>query len=90
MFFPTIAYAADGYEVIGKINQAIVNPLIRVLFAVALLVFLWGILQMLTGRDDAEKLVTGRRHMFWGIIGLAIMVSVFGIIQVIINFVAQF
>ena len=88
--FPVrVAEAATADEVIGKINDAIVNPAIKLLFAVALIVFLWGVVEMLTNKDDAEKLATGRKHMFWGVIGLVIMVSAIGIVNIIISFLGE-
>lgn len=87
--FPIVAHAATTYAVIGKVSDAIINPLIRLMFAVAIVVFLWGVIEMLVSSDDAEKLATGRRHMFWGIIGLFVMVSAFGLINLVIDFLGQ-
>lgn len=71
-------------EIIKKINDAIINPLIVLLFAVALVIFIYGIIEFLQNRDtDTDKADTGKRHMFWGIIGLTIMVSAFAIMRVI-------
>lgn len=72
-------------EIIYKVNQVIINPLIILLLATASLVFLWGILQFLAGMESEEKRATGKKHMLWGIIGLFIMVAVFGIIKIILG-----
>ncbi len=68
-----------------KIDQFILNPLILLGFAVALLYFLWGIYKFLANNESDEEREIGKRNMFWGIIGMAIMVSVFGIINVILG-----
>ncbi len=70
---------------IHKIDQYIVNPIILLLVAVALLVFLWGVLEFVGHSDSEEARTKGGRHILWGIVGLAIMLSAFGIVNVIIN-----
>jgi uncharacterized membrane protein YiaA len=62
---------------------AVINPAIYLLFAVALVLFLWGVMQYIRGADDQTARKTGAQHMVWGLIGLAIMMSVFGIINVL-------
>jgi len=78
-----IAYAqTDGVtRLLGRINEHLLNPLITLLFAIAFIQFVIGLFKFFGNRDSAEDLETGKRHMMWGIIGMAIMVSVFGIIS---------
>ena len=63
----------------------IINPLIYFLFALAVLFFLYGVLEFLLGSEDEEKKTTGKSHMLWGIIGIAIMVGVFTILNVVLS-----
>lgn len=72
-------------ELIYKINDAIVNPLIVLLLAIATVVFFWGVFQFVLGAGSEEARATGKRNMIWGLIGLFIMVGVFGIIQIILG-----
>ena len=69
--------------IIDTIVTEIINPLIRLLFGAGIIVFLWGMVEFLFALDDDTKKSNGKRHMIWGIIGLAIMVAVFGIINII-------
>jgi len=81
---------------LDRINELIINPIIILLMSVALVVFIWGVVQFVMNREGTTisgdgksspgSLEQGKRHMVWGIIGLVIMVSVFGIIKVIIRF----
>jgi len=71
---------------IKKINAQILNPVIGLLIAIGLVVFLYGVLEFIMGADNQEKRETGRRHMIWGIIGLFIMVAVFGIMNLLASF----
>lgn len=72
-------------ELLNRINEVILNPIIYLLFAVALLVFLWGIFQMINGAASDEARSKGRQNIMWGIIGMLIMVSVYGILNIVLN-----
>lgn len=71
---------------INKVIAQIINPLIPVLIGIGLIVFFWGIIQYVLNADSEEKRSTGKQHMIWGIIGIFIMVSVWGIIRLLQDF----
>jgi hypothetical protein len=68
-----------------KIDSVILNPLILLGFGVALLYFFWGIFKFLSNADSDDEREIGKRNMFWGIVGMAIMVSVYGLINLIVG-----
>lgn len=72
-------------EYLNRFISNIVNPVIYFLFAVALMYFLYGVLIFIINADDESARDTGKKHMFWGVIGLFIMVSVYGIIGLILG-----
>jgi hypothetical protein len=72
-------------ELLGRIVEGIVNPIILLLFAVALVVFLWGMVLFVAKGDNEEARKTGGRHILYGIIGMAIMISAFGIMKLIVG-----
>lgn len=72
--------------IINKVIGQIINPLIPVLIGVGLIIFFWGIIQFVLNADSEEKRSTGKQHMMWGIIGIFIMVSVWGIIYLLQDF----
>lgn len=72
--------------IINKVISQIINPLIPVLIGIGLIVFFWGIIQFVLNADSEEKRSTGKQHMIWGIIGIFIMVSVWGIIYLLQDF----
>lgn len=53
---------------------------INFLLVLATLVFLWGILKYITAGGDAAKVAEARSYIIWGIVGLAVMASVWAII----------
>jgi uncharacterized membrane protein YidH (DUF202 family) len=73
------------HELILRINQYILNPLIGLLFAIGLLVFFWGLAQYILNANSPEGRQTGSRHMIWGVIGMFIMISVWSILWIIVN-----
>ena len=70
---------------VGRINELIINPLVGLLFAVALVIFLWGIVEFFLQANSDLAREKGRSHMLWGIIGMFIMFSVFAIMKIIVN-----
>ena len=65
---------------INKITQQILQPIIYLLFALAFIIFVWGIIQFIAnaGNDEGRKKAKG--IMTWGIVGLAVMAAAFGIV----------
>lgn len=70
---------------VGNVVTLIINPLIGLLFAAALALFVWGAGQFILNSGDATKRDEGKKNLLYGIIGLFIMASVFGILQVVTN-----
>ncbi|MES2437172.1 MAG: pilin [Patescibacteria group bacterium] len=75
--------------VVDKILSEIVAPLIWLLFAVALIYFLYGAVKYLWNAASSEERDKGRKHMIWAVIGMAIMLSAFGITQFIFSTVTD-
>jgi hypothetical protein len=76
---------SDIKDLILRVNQHIVNPLIALLFAVAWLVFFWGLAQYILNADNEQSRRTGAQHMLWGVIGMFVMFSVWALMWVIVN-----
>lgn len=72
--------AAQGF--LTKINEAILYPLITLMMAVALLVFLYGCFEYVKNSTSDEGRTTGQRHIMWGIIGMLIMLSAYSILSI--------
>lgn len=73
---------SKAYELLNKIVEVIVNPIIFLMFAVALVVFLWGVAEFVRNSNDSASQSKGKSHILWGLVGMAIMVSAFAIIRV--------
>jgi uncharacterized membrane protein YidH (DUF202 family) len=84
LFATKIAYA-DFDSFLSNVNTMIVNPLIGFLFALAIAFFLYGVLEFLMNQENEEKKTSGKSHMLWGVIGIFIMMSVWGILTIALN-----
>jgi len=82
-----IAYAAstslNGF--IRNVDSMIIDPLIKLLFALAIVYFLYGVFEFLSNQENEEKKTTGKQHMIWGIIGITIMMGVWTILGIVMN-----
>ena len=65
-----------------ELNENILFPLIALLSAIAILVFLYGCFKFVTNTDDDSARATGKQHILWGIIGLLVMVSAYAILNI--------
>ena len=87
---PIVAYAAASMtvgELITKITQDVFNPLIIMMFAIATLIFGWGVVQyILGGAQSGDKTSKAKTIMIYGIIGMFIMASAWGIVSLLCNF----
>ncbi len=83
--FEYIAYAKSFDEIVFDINRTILNPLIQFAFIVAFVIFIWGVAEFIRNANNPEGRKKGQDHMKWGIVGLVIMVGVYGIINILIN-----
>ena len=72
-----------------NIKQYIVDPVILLLFGLALLIFLYGLVEFLWQGDTVKNDKLGRDKIFWGLVGMAIMASVFGFLNVINSTISQ-
>lgn len=72
-------------NVVNPIVNNIVYPIIQLLFGLAVLYFVYGVLQFVFYPEDSEARKTGKSTILWGSIGMFIMVSAWGIIYFISN-----
>jgi len=71
-------------DLLGKIADLILNPLIILGFTVATIYLFYGIAEMIW-KSDSSDLGKSRDNVKWGIIGLFIMFSVYGILRLVLN-----
>ncbi len=86
-----ITYAAAGAHtayantLLDKIKMAILYPLISLLLGVAILMFLWGVFDMVRHADDSEARSNGKKHMLAGLVGIIVMLSALTLLRIAAN-----
>lgn len=72
----------DGINRLIDQIQNIVVRLVPIVIGLALIVFLWGVLSyVISGNDENKK--NAKIFMIYGIIGLFVMVSVWGLVTIL-------
>lgn len=83
---PSVAYGISSLnDLVNFVTDSILMSVIKLIGALALLFFLWGVMKFIRDADNATKREEGRQFIIWGIIGLFVMVSVFGLVRILEN-----
>ncbi len=86
LFLPFVAFAQiNSVNEAGRIVIDLINNVaVPIVFALAFIVFIWGIFQyFIQGGQDEEKRDAGKSLMLWGLIGFFVMVSVWGLVNIL-------
>ncbi len=83
MAMPALAFAADVNNVLSTISD-LLGKAVTLLISVAVVYFVWGTFKYISadGPDDRSE---GRQKMIHGIIGIFVIISLWGIISVLGN-----
>ncbi len=89
---PLFAFAQLGENNFGKIGDSVTNVmgfingyLVPLVFAVAFIAFLWGAFKFFIRSDKTDERDEGKQYMIWAVVGFVLMVSVWGIVNVLAN-----
>ncbi len=89
LFTPFITFAQNVNDIPSLFNRVmnILNlVVVPVIFAIAFALFIFKIYQyFIAGGGDEEKVKEGQRFLMWGIIGFAVMFSIWGLINLLVN-----
>lgn len=83
--FIPVAEAVTISSLMNSIERVVINPLILFLFACATVYFLYGVVQYFMSPESQEVHSKSKQHMLWGLVGMLIMISTFGIMRIILN-----
>ncbi len=80
---PQVSFAAfDKIKGLLKDFKSLLDLIIPITFALALIFFFWGLAQFIRSVSD-KTIEEGKNRMKWGIVALFVMVSIWGIIKYI-------
>ena len=87
---PVVAFAGDAnvdtsvYGIINQVNK-VINAIIPFLVGLAVLVIIWGVFNYISGAGDEEKRAQAKQFIIWGVVGVFIMLSVWGLVGILTN-----
>ncbi len=81
LFAPMFAFAQQLGNITTLIRSIgnIIQILIPITAALALLYFFWGLAKFILNSADEEKRSEGKHIMIWGVVALFVIVSVWGL-----------
>lgn len=87
MLLPFFAYAEESVTITAIFNRLtqVLTLLIPFLTLLATVVFLWGVLQYITAGADEKKIEEAKQVVVWGIIALAVMLTAWGFVKIVID-----
>lgn len=80
-FAPVMALAQSftSLDNIVSFIARTIRTLIPVFFGLAIIYFFWGLIKFLQAAGDPKAQEAGRNQMIWGVITIAVMISVYGL-----------
>lgn len=55
------------------------------IMAITLVIFIWGIFKLLVSGKDSKEREKAKGYIVWGVVALAVMVSVWGLVNLMIS-----
>lgn len=75
----------DLYDIVAAFT-GLIRMAVPLIFAAAVLLFLWGVFNLVfLNQNNPEKREEAKKFMMWGIISLFVMVSVWGLVNLLSN-----
>lgn len=68
---------------VNYITCLISSSIIPLIFTLAFMLFMWGVVQYVINDTEEAKREKGKQFMIWGIIALFVMFSVWGLVKVL-------
>ncbi len=87
LFLPISLRAQVTLNSILEEMTSIIEVFIPVAIAIAVVVFIWGLVRMIAGMsygDSDTAIAEGKKRMIWGVVGLFLIVSIWGIVELLI------
>ena len=76
----TVAAADNSIQKILTNTQNLINILLQIVMTLAFVVFIWGIVKFIAAAGSPQKMTQAKYTMLYGIIGIAVMAMITGII----------
>jgi hypothetical protein len=86
LLFPLVSFAAvnDFKYLLENRLRPILDQAVPLLIAAAVIIFFWGVLNFVREADQPDKRAEGRKFMVFGIISIFVILSVWGLVNLVI------
>lgn len=81
---PLLASAATLSSILDQVD-IILSRVIPIIMVIATIVFLWGVIRYITAGGDEEKLKEGRSFIIFGLVGLFVMLAIWGVVRAMVS-----
>lgn len=78
---PFLVMAMDFKGLISFIISDFITPVLSFLLAASVVFFLWNVVQFIRKSDQPEELEKFKSNAVWGIVAIAVMVSMWGLVN---------
>ena len=87
VLLPSFVHAAppDRFDDFVRVIIDLLQLVLPVLVALALLVFFWGLAKFILNAGNETVVTEGKQLMFWGIVALFVMLSAWGLAAILAN-----
>ncbi len=85
LFAPAMVGAQGDVQGILRTIMNLLNTLVPIIMALAIIYFLWELVSYLSKQGDEGERKEHRQKMIFAIITLAVMVGVWGLVRVVLN-----
>lgn len=81
-FAPMLAMAQQLDGIISLVGdlQSVLDDVAPLIFGLAIVYFFWGVAKYILAAGDAKQAADGKSIMIYGIIAIAVMASVYGLV----------
>lgn len=78
-----------GFSTLGSLfnwaSCTLIKSVVPLLFSLAVVGFIWGVIQYFINAENEEKRKKGKTYMIWGLVALFVMISMWGLVGILTN-----
>lgn len=82
VMLPMTAYASQINDILIAM-QGTIGMILQIVMTLGVIVFIWGIVKLIAAAGNPQKIKEAKGIILWGIIGVAVMAMITGIIEFI-------
>lgn len=86
---PMVTFAQQSVDTVEDVGSLIINLInnvaVPVIFALAFLLFIWGVFKFFFNAGNPDGRKEGLSFMLYGVLGFVIMISVWGLVNLLVG-----